>query len=98
MITEVKLKKTKNKKLAKYKNNKNNSISKYEGKKTKINNIHHNRHNQTQKGGNTNSKENFAIVRLSDIDYSSFTLSKYVASDIDWGDSPGKPPTTCSIL
>ena len=42
--------------------------------------------------------EKFEIVKLADIDYSNFTLSKYVANDIDWGDSPGKPPTTCCIL
>ncbi len=87
MIKEFKLKKTKNKKFAKLINNKKNSISKYEGKKTKI--------NKKQFGGN---KEKFEIVKLSDIDYSQFTLSKYVASDVDWGNSPGKPPTTCCIL
>ena len=91
MIREVKIKKTKNKKIAKFKNNKKNSISKYEGKKTKYNV----NHNHNQKGGN---KEKFEIVKLADIDYSQFTLSKYVATDIDWGDSPGKPPTTCCIL
>ncbi len=96
MIREVKIKKTRNKKFAKFKNNKKNSISKYEGKKTKINVNHHNNHNHKhQKGGN---KEKFEIVKLADIDYSNFTLSKYVANDIDWGDSPGKPPTTCCIL
>ena len=95
MIKEVKIKKTKNKKIAKFKNNKKNSNSIYEGKKTKTNNNHHNQH---QKGGNQNTKEKFEIVRLSDIDYSNFTLSKYVATDIDWGNSPGKPPTTCCIL
>ena len=96
MIREVKIKKTRNKKIAKFKNNKKNSISKYEGKKTKINVNHHNNHNHKhQKGGN---KEKFEIVKLADIDYSNFTLSKYVANDIDWGDSPGKPPTTCCIL
>jgi hypothetical protein len=99
MIREVKIKKTKNKKIAKFKNNKKNSISKYEGKKTKYNvnqnSNHHNHHHNNQKGGN---KEKFEIVRLADIDYSQFTLSKYVNTDIDWGDSPGKPPTTCCIL
>jgi hypothetical protein len=104
MIREVKIKKTRNKKIAKFKNNKKNSISKYEGKKTKIN-VNHNNHNHNnnhnnhnhkhQKGGN---KEKFEIVKLADIDYSNFTLSKYVANDIDWGNSPGKPPTTCCIL
>jgi hypothetical protein len=100
MIREVKIKKTRNKKIAKFKNNKKNSISKYEGKKTKIN-VNHNTHNNNnhnhkhQKGGN---KEKFEIVKLADIDYSNFTLSKYVANDIDWGNSPGKPPTTCCIL
>ena len=99
MIREVKIKKTKNKKIAKFKNNKKNSISKYEGKKTKYNINHNHNHNHhhhnNQKGGN---KEKFEIVKLTDIDYSQFTLSKYVNNDIDWGDSPGKPPTTCCIL
>ena len=69
------------------KNNKNNAILKYKNiKKTK---------KQIQKGGN---KERFEIVKLADIDYSNFTLSKYLDSDIEWGNFPGKPPTTCSIL
>ena len=90
MIKEVKLKNTKHKKIANFKNDKKKSILKYKNanKKTKVS-------NKYQNGGN---KEKFEIVKLDDIDYSQFTLSKYVTSDIDWGSSPGKPPDTCSIL
>jgi hypothetical protein len=94
MIKEVKLKNTKHKKIANFKNDKNKSNIKYNNNnntkktKTKIN-------NKYQNGGN---KERFEIVKLADIDYSQFTLSKYVKSDIDWGNSPGRPPDTCSIL
>ena len=98
MNKEVKLKNIKHKKLANLKNDKNKSNIKYNNntKKTKkrFNNQNQNQ-NQNQNGGN---KEKFEIVKLADIDYSQFTLSKYVTSDIDWGSSPGKPPDTCSIL
>jgi hypothetical protein len=50
-----------------------------------------------QKGGN-NTKEKFEVKRLTDIDYSQFSLTKYLNQDIDWGSSPGPPPTDCCIL
>jgi hypothetical protein len=49
-------------------------------------------------GGTQNSKEKFEVKRLDDIDYSQFSLSKYLDTDIDWGTSPGPPPTDCCIL
>ena len=51
-----------------------------------------------QKGGNNNSKEKFEVKRLADIDYSQFSITKYLDTDIDWGSSPGPPPTDCCIL
>ena len=49
-------------------------------------------------GGKEISKEKFEVKRLADIDYNQFSLSKYLDSDIDWGTSPGSPPTDCCIL
>jgi hypothetical protein len=52
---------------------------------------------RTQDGGNT--KEKFEVKKLTDIDYSQFTLSKYVNTDIDWGSCPGPPPAPdCCIM
>lgn len=58
----------------------------------------------TQSGGNANvnananTKEKFEVKRLNDIDYSQFSMSKYVDANIDWGSMPGPPPTDCCIL
>ena len=49
-------------------------------------------------GGNVNSKENFEVKRITDIDYSQFSLSKYLNADPDWGKSPGPPPTDCCVM
>lgn len=51
---------------------------------------------KSQDGGNT--KEKFEVKKLNDIDYSQFSLSKYVNQDIDWGTCPGPPPTDCCIM
>jgi hypothetical protein len=52
------------------------------------------------KGGGSKeiSKEKFEVKRLSDIDYSQFSLSRYLDTNIDWGTSPGPPPTDCCIM
>ena len=49
-------------------------------------------------GGGTinNCKEKFEVKRLSDIDYSQFSLGKN--ADTDWGNSPGPPPTDCCLM
>lgn len=54
----------------------------------------------TLQGGSKTSKykENFEVKRLSDIDYSEFSLSKRMSAEQDWGSSPGPPPTDCSIM
>ena len=52
----------------------------------------------TKGGGKEISKEKFEVKRLSDIDYDQFSLSKYLDTDIDWGTSPGPPPTDCCIM
>jgi len=49
-----------------------------------------------QKGGNV--KEKFEVKRLADIDYSQFSLSKYINANTNWGSSPGPPPMDCSIM
>jgi len=56
--------------------------------------------NDLQKGGNTNlqGKENFEVKRLDDIDYSQFSLTKYLNANIDWGMAPGPPPLDCCIM
>jgi hypothetical protein len=56
--------------------------------------------NNLQKGGNTNlqGKENFEVKRLDDIDYSQFSLTKYLNANIDWGMAPGPPPLDCCIM
>jgi hypothetical protein len=52
---------------------------------------------KSQDGGNT--KERFEVKKLTDIDYSQFSLSKYVNQDIDWGTCPGPPPAPdCCIM
>jgi len=55
---------------------------------------------KTLQGGSktSKSKENFEVKRLSDIDYSEFSLSKRMSAEQDWGNSPGPPPTDCSIM
>jgi len=106
MIKEVKLKKTKKlKRNYKRKNNKKNSI--YSKKLTKIS-THQvskkddQKNNETKKslqeGGSNNSKENFEVKRLTDIDYSQFSLTKYLNSNVDWGLCPGPPPMDCCIM
>ena len=47
-------------------------------------------------GGTQNSKEKFEVKRLSDIDYSQFSLAK--SADPDWGNSPGPPPMDCCLM
>ena len=56
--------------------------------------------NDLQKGGNANlqPKENFEVKRLDDIDYSQFSLTKYLNANIDWGMAPGPPPLDCCIM
>ena len=49
-----------------------------------------------QKGGNV--KEKFEVKRLADIDYSQFSLSKYINANTNWGSSPGPPPMDCTIM
>ena len=85
MIKQVKLKRTQklNKKNGKRKHNKKNNIQKCSLKK--------------QDGG-SNTKEKFEVKRLTDIDYSQFSLTKAMNADTDWGSSPGPPPTDCCIL
>ena len=102
MIKNFVLKKTlRNHKFGKHKHNKKNVISKFENKKNtkKLSLFQKQEKNkQIQSGGDKNTKEKFEVKRLSDIDYSQFSLSKYMDTDIDWGNSPGKPPLDCCIL
>ena len=49
-------------------------------------------------GSSNNNKEGFEVKRLTDIDYDQFKLSKYMIANIDWGNSPGTPPTDCCIM
>ena len=113
MIREIKLKKTRKiKKNGKRKNNKKNKVSKHIVKGSASSSIHKMNNsdkkplNKLQEGGNNiidtnnnnNTKEKFEVRRLTDIDYSQFSLSKYLSADTDWGSSPGPPPKDCCIL
>jgi len=105
MIKEIKLKKTQKGKKHKRKLNRKNSISKSD-KHTKKHNfaIKKNKNNivksnNLQEGGNKNTqKEKFEVKRLEDIDYSQFSLSRYMKADINWGSAPGPPPMDCCIM
>ena len=104
MIKEIKNFKTKKtKKLKKYKRKhyKNQRLTK---RQSHSNNIQKKEEvsdstidaESKQKGGNV--KEKFEIKRLADIDYSQFSLSKYINTNTDWGSAPGPPPMDCSIM
>lgn len=87
------------------KHTKKHNVSRYINK-----NIHKNnkkietnieiKENKLQEGGNKDiqSKEKFEVKRLDDIDYSQFTLTKYMNSNINWGNSPGPAPMDCCIM
>ena len=87
MVKENKFRKTK-----KVKKNGNKRINNKAMKLSKTSSM--------QKGGNNNLnlKEKFEVKKLTDIDYSEFSISKYVNQEIDWGSSPGPAPTDCCIL
>ncbi len=106
MIKEIKnLKYTKTNKLKKYKR------KHYKQQRLTKRQIHSQSHIQKQevsksastidseskqKGGNV--KEKFEVKRLADIDYSQFSLSKYINANTNWGNSPGPPPMDCTIM
>jgi hypothetical protein len=71
---------------------------KYESKQfKKDNNKKYNKNIKIKGGGtNNNCKEKFEVKRLSDIDYSQFSLAK--SADPDWGNSPGPPPMDCCLM
>jgi len=87
-------------------NNKNNNNDKYEintvldtkelkdTKETKKEDI---KQIKQQGGFFSKIKEQFEVKKLTDIDYASFKLADYVNMNVDWGNSPGSPPTDCVI-
>ena len=78
---------------------KNNLVQKeYKNKDKDIQSKKEDNDEKLQSGGNKNKQEKFEVTRLSDIDYSQFSISKYLDTNIEWGNSPGKPPMDCCIL
>jgi len=95
----------------KHKHNNKNSNGKKQGKTLKKNTVMQKTAMQkldmdkstkqsVQEGGtnNGNCKEKFEVKRMSDIDYSQMSLTKYLKADTDWGNSPGPPPMDCTIM
>ena len=79
---------------------KNESENKNKKDKDDKDNKYNKSKNDLQQGGNTNlqGKEKFEVKRLDDIDYSQFSLTKYLNANIDWGMAPGPPPLDCCIM
>ena len=81
----------------------NNKPIKYNNKHNKNNKNYKNNKNKKltqkkQKGGNE-KKEKFEVQSLNNFDFDKVNLSKYIDSNVDWGNMPGIPPQPdCTIL